>query len=143
MWNRPDPEMLLPKELDDLLFDSPPTTMPEVLRRVLELGVTRVSMDDPRFDAVWAATRDARRPTVAEARALRALARSLADAFDAAPEDVDAWERAELTEALLGVLDTDVGAGAYEAVFHVRCIVEDDAAVLALVRAATTSAPPG
>ena len=138
MGYEPDPETFLPDDLDDLLFGAPPETMPRVMRDLLTLGVERVEMSDERFHAVWDAVRVHEHPTTAEARALRTLAEELSQESSAAPDDLGAWQRAELAEGLVGTLDTDPFAAAYEATYSVHRAVDDHAAVMAAVRAATT-----
>jgi len=141
MGYEPDPQSLLPDDLGDLLFGADEETMPEVMRQVLALGTKRVDVPDERFRSVWSAIRAHAHPSVTEARALRALAQELAAASAAAPEDLGAWQRAELTEGLVGALDVDPFSAAYEAAYSVHRAVDDHDAVLAAVRCATRDAP--
>jgi len=138
-----EPETFLPDDLGDLLLAASDETRGELTRRVLALGIERIDVPDERFSAVWAAVGAGEHPTVAKARGLRALAQELADASAAAPDDANAWERVALAEALVGALDTSPRAAAYEATYSVHRAVDDHDAVLAVVRAATTPAPPG
>ncbi len=110
-----EPGTFLPDDLGDPLFAASDETLGEIKRRVLALGVQRIDVPDERFRAVWAAVGAGEHPTIAEARGLRALAQALADASAAVPDDAGAWERAELAEALVGALDTDPFAAAYQA----------------------------
>lgn len=135
-----EPGTFLADDLNDLLLDAPDATMPAVIRGVLGLGRDRVPIDDPRLEAAAGAIAAGRAPAATEARGLRALARELDDARDAAPDDVGAWERAEIGRAFVRALDADPCSGAYDATHAVHRAVDDHPAVLAAVGAAV--APP-
>jgi len=109
---------------------------------VLALGVERIDVPDERFRAVWAAVGAGEHPTIAEARGLARARTGARRRERGGAGDAGTWERAELAEALVGALDTDPFAAAYQATRSVHRAVDDHDAVLAVVRAAATPAPP-